>query len=92
MKRVTLSLVLILCLLIVGGALAGASDSYRIDWLAPLTGSGGSASSTNYAVSYTVGQSVRGTSASDSHAVCTGFWCEVLSAIKIYLPVILKNW
>ena len=93
MKRITLSLILILCLLFVGSALAGSSDNYRIDWFTPLTSSGGgTASSANYAVSYTVGQSVIGSSSSGNYEVCTGFWCEALSAFKIYLPLILNNW
>lgn len=92
MKRIGLFLILIVCLLVASSALAGSSDNYRIDWFVPLTGSGGSASSANYAVSFTVGQSVTGVSSSGDHAICTGFWCEVVNAAKIYLPVILSNW
>ncbi len=95
MKRIIFSLVLILllCLLFVGSALAGSSDNYRIDWFTPLTSSGGgSASSANYAVSFTVGQSSHGTSSSGDYEVCTGFWCGAVNALKVYLPLILKNW
>jgi len=92
MKRITLPLILIICLLVVGSALAGSSDNYRIDWLTPMTGGGGgSASSANYSVNFTVGQSVIGTSSGESHNVCTGFWCDVIAAFKINLPVILSN-
>lgn len=93
MKRIILPLVLLICLLIFGSAMAGSSDNYRIDWLTPLTGSGGgTASSANYAVSFTVGQSAIGSSSNGDHEVCIGFWCEALSLFKIYLPLILKIW
>ena len=93
MKRITFSIVIILCLLAAGTALAASSDNYRVDWFTPLTSNGGgTASSANYTVSFTVGQSAIGSSSSGDHEVCTGFWCEVASALKIYLPLILKNW
>lgn len=92
MKRITLSLILIICLLIASNALAGSSENYRVDWFTPMTSNGGgTVSSANYTASYTVGQSAIGTSSSGNHEVCVGFWCEALSMIKIYLPLILKG-
>ncbi len=37
-----------------------SSANYRLDWYTPLTGSGGSARSANYAVEFTIGQSATG--------------------------------
>ena len=92
MKRVALPLILLICLLIVGSALAGSSENYRIDWFTPMTSNGGgTVSSANYTVSFSVGQSVIGSSSSEDHEVCTGFWCEVASALKLYLPLLHKN-
>ena len=88
MKPIVLLLVLILCLLMIGNALAGSSENYRINWFIPMTGSGGSASSAHYAVSFTVGQSAIGTSSSADHEVCLGFWCEAIRALGISLSVI----
>ena len=93
MKRIAIPIVLLVCLLIAGSALAGSSENYRIDWLTPVTGNGGgTVSSANYTVSFTVGQSVIGSSSSADHEVCLGFWCEVARALKTYLPLILRNW
>ena len=93
MKRITISLVLFLCLLFVSTALAGSSHNYRIDWITPLTSSGGgTVSSANYTASYTVGQSVTGTSLSGDYEVCTGFWCHAVRVMNIYMPLILNSW
>jgi hypothetical protein len=95
MRQITLILTLVAFLLLVGSALAMHSDNYRLDWFTPLTGSGGeSASSDNYAINFTVGQSVIGASSSTSYEGCLGYWCESGTAIeynKTYLPLILRN-
>jgi hypothetical protein len=97
MKRITIPIFVLICLLVAGSVLAASSTNYRLDWFTPLTGGGGgTAGSANYTVSFTVGQSTIGTSASENYVVCTGFWCgianRVANAIKVYLPLILKNW
>ncbi|MBU0496255.1 MAG: hypothetical protein KKB13_30745, partial [Chloroflexi bacterium] len=57
--------VLFILLLLASNALAMRSTNYWLDWYTPLTGGGGGpASSTNYAVNFTVGQSAIGASAS----------------------------
>ena len=87
-----LTLILALSLLLAGSALAASSDNYQIDWMVPLTGNaGGSASSGNYAASFTVGQTVVGGADSENYSSCYGFWCDVLTFIAIYLPFVLKN-
>jgi hypothetical protein len=61
-----------------------------------LTGSGEVASSTNYAVNFTVGQTVVGASSSAHYGGCLGYWCEegpadAPTGYHIYLPATLKN-
>ena len=91
MKRARLFLILIAFLLLGGSALAMSSANYRLDWFSPLTGSGGAASSTNYAVNFTVGQTVIGTSSSAGYGGCLGYWCGGAAEYKIYLPLVLRN-
>ena len=83
--------VLACTLLLTGVALAMSSDDYRLDWFTPLTGSGGTASSTNYAVEFTVGQVGPGTFGSANYDACLGYWCGAEVEYSIYLPLILKN-
>jgi len=96
MKRARLFLILIAFLLLGGSALAMSSANYRLDWFSPLTGSGGAASSTNYAVNFTVGQSAIGASSSRSYGGCLGYWCETAVAVaeghEIHLPLLLRNY
>jgi hypothetical protein len=91
MKRIVLLLGMLLCLLVAGNVLAGSSGNYRIDWLMPMSGSGGGASSANHAVSFTVGQSATGSSSSGDHEVCTGFWCQAIRALEVSISVILDG-
>jgi hypothetical protein len=97
MKRTKFLLALIALFLITSSALAMGSDNYRLDWFTPLTGSGGAASSTNYAVNFTVGQAVVGVPSSAHYGGCLGYWCEEGSAgapkgYHIYLPAALKGY
>lgn len=90
MKRITLFLILVLLLILAGSALAMESTNYQLDWFTPLTGSGGKSNSTNYAVNFTVGQSVIGTGSSTNYEGCLGYWCGIGDEQKIYLPMILR--
>lgn len=91
-KRRILPLLLgALCLfLIAHSVLAMSSTNYRLDWFTPLTGSGGPASSTNYTVNVTVGQTAIGLSASTSYAGCLGYACDS-GASRLYLPLVIRN-
>jgi hypothetical protein len=92
MKRAGLLLVLAALFLLVGGALAMDSDNYSLDWVTPLTGGGGgAATSTNYAVNITIGQSAIGTSAGASYEACLGYWCGGAAGHRIYLPLVLRS-
>ena len=67
-------------------------DNCRLDWFTPLTGGGGGpASSTNYAVNLTVGQSAIGASASANYEGCLGYWCGTAVEYRVYLPLVLRN-
>ncbi len=69
---------------------AMSSPNYRLDWFVPLIGSGGMASSTNYTVTFTVGQSAIGTLSSSSYQTCLGFWCSE-AFYRLFLPLILRS-
>ena len=92
-KRKTLALLVALsCILLTGRALAMSSDNYRLDWFTPLTGGGGgAASSANYAVNFTIGQTASDTSSSAGYEGCLGYWCDTAGAYDVYLPLILRN-
>ena len=93
MRRLVLLLTLAALLLLAGRALAMQSEHYRLDWFTPLTGGGGGpASSANYAVNFTVGQSVIGTSlTSTNYRGCLGYWCGGAAQYRVYLPLVLRN-
>ena len=93
MKALIFVLVLLLFLgqLIPGPVSAMSSANYRMDWSNFLTGgAAGHASSGNYAVSITLGQSVVGNTISPNYKIGMGFW-NFLEGYFIYLPLILKN-
>jgi len=87
----TVSVLFVLCLL-AGSALAMSSSNYRLDWFTPLTGGGGgAASSANYAVNLTVGQTAIGASSSASYGVGLGYWYGAVAQYKVFLPVVLRQ-
>lgn len=92
MKRTTILLaLLIIFLLSTSSALAMSSANYKLDWFVPLTGGGGGpASSANYAVNFTVGQSAIGASASANYGIGLGYWYGVITEGRIYLPLIMR--
>ncbi len=91
MKQATI-LVMLILLLLAGRALAMSSTSYRLGWFVPLTGGGGGpASSANYAVNFTVGQSAIGGEQSTNYRACLGYWCGAVGQHRVYLPLVLRN-
>ena len=67
---------------------AAASANYRLSWFTPLTGGGGGpASSPNYAMRFTVGQSVIGGCPPPAQA-CLGYWCGTGAAHVMSAAVI----
>lgn len=91
MKRAILFLTLAVLLVLAGRALAMESTHYRLDWFTLMTGTGGTAGSANYTVSFTTGQSVTGNASSPGHEACLGYWCGVATEYRIYLPLVLRN-
>lgn len=88
-KRIILILVLAACLLLTHSASAISSPSYVIDWIVPLSGGGGSASSPNYAVNLTIGQTVTGLSGSANFQAGWGFWHDVRQTLwELFLPLL----
>ena len=94
MKRTMFLLALALLLVLLTSAAAATdSPSYRLEWFTPLTsGGGGSASSANYGISFTVGQSASGTAASAHYGACLGFWCGGAVEYGTYLPLALRTY
>jgi len=91
-RSLPFAIVLLCALVLAGSVLAMDSTNYWLDWFTPLTGGGGGpASSTNYAVNFTVGQTAIGLSSSTNYGVGLGYWYGVEAGYKIYLPLILKG-
>jgi hypothetical protein len=75
MKPKLILSILLFLLLLAPDAYSMSSADYRLDWFTPLTtGGGGASSSTNYAVSITIGQSVTGAASSTGYTVGLGYW------------------
>ena len=91
-QKTIILLVALLCVLLAGRVLAMESTNYQLNWFTPLTSNGGgSASSDNYAINFSVGQTVIGASDSASYDSCLGYWCGGAAEHKIYLPLVLRN-
>jgi hypothetical protein len=88
---VILMCVLLSGLLLVQIAVAMSSTHYRLDWFTPLTTSGGgTASSTHYAVSLTIGQTVIGSSSGINYKTGLGYWYGAGGIYRTFLPIVLK--
>jgi hypothetical protein len=92
-KRLFIVIVVVLLsgLLLAQITVAMSSANYKLDWFTPLTsGGGGAASSTHYAINFTIGQTATGASTSTSYKTGLGYWYGVDGSIRVYLPVILR--
>lgn len=88
----TIAVLGLLVLLGAAGSWAMSSQNYRVDWLVPLSGSGGGRSaSASYALNFTTGQSAAGRSASTNYNVGLGYWYGAGNSSFIYLPLLLRN-
>ena len=74
MRWITIILLLVPLLALVGSALAMSSKQYALDWFVPLTsGGGGMPRSTNFAVDFSIGQTVIGEPVSDAMIARRGY-------------------
>ncbi len=67
-------------------AQAMQSDSYRVDWLLPLSGSGGTSGS----AWVTFGQALVGVSDGSNAGLCAGFWCGAGGEYCLMLPLVAR--
>ncbi len=86
---VFLLLAFLLLLLPPSSGTAMFSANFRLDWFAPMTGTGGASTSLNYNMDLTVGQTVTGPAASTGFAVKLGYW-QTWQPVTVYLPVAVK--
>ncbi len=91
MKRFAMLIALVLMLWLAAQASAMSSTNYRLDWFAPLTTAGGGpASSANYAVNFSIGQTAVGSATSSNYAAALGYWPGTQNQYKVYLPLVLR--
>jgi hypothetical protein len=91
MKRKAVLLTLLILLLLAHGVQAMSSTNFNLNWLIPLTSSGGGpASSAHYAANFTVGQTVINTSTSTNYGVGLGYWYGIFPNFRVRLPIIIK--
>lgn len=90
-KWIVLFLAALLTLLLAANVLAMSSPGYALEWYVPVTGAGGGkASSANYAINFTIGQSVIGPSTSPGYASSLGYWYGLFLDTLKNLPIIFK--
>lgn len=90
-NRIILLIVMALTLVFVTGVMAMSSPNYRLDWFTPMTsGGGGEASSTNYVVDVTVGQTVIGPIVGLNYNASLGYWVGQSFTWQTYLPLTLR--
>ena len=79
--------VLLLCCLLVAGAVLAAPDAQRVDrWV--MGGGGGQMGDAHLSVEGTIGQPVAGIVAEAPHEISSGFWFEVGG--RVYLPLVVR--
>ncbi len=91
-KRSTAVLVLLallVLLLLPSSGRAMNSANFRLDWFAPMTGTGGALSSPNFSMNLTVGQTVTGSEASSGYAMNLGYW-QNWNPLPVLLPIAVK--
>jgi hypothetical protein len=91
-RALVLLLVLLGCLVLAGGAVAGGifSGNFGVPWDARY-GGGEPMSSDNYAVSGTVGQAAIGRTVSTGYVVAAGYWYGLSTSHQVYLPLVLRG-
>jgi hypothetical protein len=91
MKKIHFILIsLLLCVLIVETVYAMESSNYRVDWNNLLSGSGGTANSSDYQANITIGQTASKTSSSANYQAQLGYWAGMPVYIQ-FVPRIVKS-
>ncbi len=91
MKRFIPLLAVVVMLWLAARASAMTSTNYRLDWFTPLTtGGGGPANSAHYAMNFSIGQTVIGSTDSLNYAAALGYWPGTPDQYKVYLPLVLR--
>jgi hypothetical protein len=91
-RLLMLSIVLLCTVLLTTQVLAMSSTNYALTWYVPLSGAGGGqAASTNYTISYTVGQSAIGQASRSQYKTHLGYWYGIIRTWLIRLPIIIKG-
>lgn len=87
-----LTLALLALLLILQPVLAGMSSPiYNLDWLLPLTGSGGPPmSSPAYLMDATLGQTLTGPATGSLYTLYGGYWAFLGVPYTLFLPAVRK--
>jgi hypothetical protein len=90
MKRISIIVLLLVCLALIAG-LAHAAGGYGLDWWT-VDGGGGASAGGNYLLSGTIGQPDAGPALTGgNYHLEGGFWGGALSGnaqLKVYLPVV----
>ncbi|NPV08255.1 MAG: hypothetical protein HPY83_09890 [Anaerolineae bacterium] len=90
-KSLYLGTVVLLALLLVGGAaLAQTGGPYDLTWHT-FDGGGGTTSGGPYALSGTIGQPDAQVMTGDPYTLQGGFWGGSASGIVVYTPLVLRN-
>ena len=88
--KYVIALTILLLLMVLVTSSTRASGIMEIDWYV-IGGGGGTGIAGDYTLSGTIGQPVTGLSSSADSDLCSGFWCRVLSGLRIFLPLVLRN-
>ncbi len=91
MRRVSLFVILFLCLLAIAGtAFSSTGGSYEISWWT-VDGGGGTSSGGDYALIGTIGQPDAGLMSGGSYGLVGGFWGRVFEVLNdLFLPLIMR--
>jgi len=89
-RTIKVLLLIFMVLAMVSPVFSMSSAALLIDWLIPLTGTGGVSSSDRFEVSLTVGQAVTGSQTGASYQSGLGFWYGEPFEAHIYAPQIRK--
>ena len=90
MRRLSILVVLFLCLVSVGTALAMSSTNYRVSWQT-TSGGGGQTNSANFRLGTAVAQSAGGTCQSSGYVLTGGFWPGVQRTLPVS-TVLVDGW